>query len=214
MNRARDLGATMLRTHYPMHPAMHELADRLGVFMWSEVPVFQVPAALLNRDALRATARDMLTTNVLTNQNHPSVLTWSVSNELRPEPGTVERSYYREASNLLRRLDPTRPISTVIAGYLDHEPQESYSRFDLLGFNSYFGWYPGRAGSIADRENLSPFLDKMRAVLPEPRDHGHRARRRGQPRGAGRGARDRTASSATSTTTTTASTPPRPGCRA
>jgi beta-glucuronidase len=183
MNRARDLGATMLRTHYPMHPQMHELADRLGVFIWSEVPVFQVPAALLGRSALRAHARDLLTTNVLTHQNHPSVLTWSVSNELRPEPGSVERSYYAESSALLRKLDPTRPVSMVLAGYLDHEPQESFSNFDLLGFNSYFGWYPGRQASIADRENLSPFLDRMREYYPNQAimvtEHGAEANREG-----------------------------------
>ena len=183
INQARNLGATMLRTHYPMHPQMHELADRLGVLIWSEVPVFQVPATLLRRSDLRAVARDMLTTNVLTHQNHPSVFTWSVSNELRPEPGTIERSYYREASSLLRKLDPTRPISVVIAGYLDHEPQESFSNFDLLGFNSYFGWYPGRQASIADRENLSPFLDKVRSFYPRQAimvtEHGAEANREG-----------------------------------
>ena len=183
INQVRMLGATMVRSHYPMHPQMHELADRLGVFVWSEVPVFQVPADLLRRADLRANARDMLTTNVLTNQNHPSVLTWSVSNELRPEPGSVERSYYRESSKLLRRLDPTRPISTVVAGYLDHECQSSFSYFDLLGFNSYFGWYPGRQASIADRENLSPFLDMIRGCYPQQAlmvtEHGAEANREG-----------------------------------
>ena len=183
INQARGVGATMLRSHYPMHPQMLEMADRLGVLIWSEVPVFQVPANLLARSDLRAVARDMLRTNVLTNQNHPSVFTWSVSNELRPEPGTVERSYYRESSSLLRKLDPTRPISVVIAGYLDHEPQSSFSNFDLIGFNSYFGWYPGRQASIADRENLSPFLDRMRSYYPNQAimvtEHGAEANREG-----------------------------------
>jgi beta-glucuronidase len=183
INEARDLGATLMRTHYPMHPEMHELADRLGVLIWSEIPVFQVPDELLKRSDLRAVARDMLRTNVLTNQNHPSVVTWSVSNELRPEPSSIERSYYREASTLLRSLDPTRPISTVIAGYLDHTQQSAYDHFDMLGFNSYFGWYPGRQASIADRDNLSPFLDKMRALYPKQAimitEHGAEANREG-----------------------------------
>jgi beta-glucuronidase len=183
INEARDLGATLLRTHYPMHPEMHELADRLGVLIWSEIPVFQVPDALLKRSDLRAVARDMLRTNVLTNQNHPSVVTWSVSNELRPEPSSTERSYYKEATTLLRSLDPTRPISTVIAGYLDHTQQSAYDMFDMLGFNSYFGWYPGRQASIADRDDLSPFLDKMRAFYPKQAimvtEHGAEANREG-----------------------------------
>jgi beta-glucuronidase len=186
INQARELGATMLRTHYPMHPQMHELADRLGVFIWSEIPVFQVPAELMRTQSLRRFALDMMRTNILTNQNHPSVLTWSVSNELRPEPNTYDRAYYRAAANLIHQLDPTRPASTVVAGYSDAECQpDSYGMFDLLGFNSYFGWYPGRAGSIADRELLSPWLDSIRGCYPRHAlmvtEHGAEANRDGPP---------------------------------
>jgi beta-galactosidase/beta-glucuronidase len=185
INEARDLGATMLRTHYPMHPQMHELADRLGVFIWSEIPVFQVPAELMRTQSLRAFALDMLKTNILTNQNHPSVLTWSVSNELRPEPNRYDKAYYKAAAGLIHQLDPTRPASMVVAGYSDAEcqPDSAYGMFDLLGFNSYFGWYPGRSGSIADRELLSPWLDKIRGCYPRHAlmvtEHGAEANRDG-----------------------------------
>jgi beta-glucuronidase len=185
INEARDLGATMLRTHYPMHPQMHELADRLGVLIWSEVPVFQVPTSLLKSQSLRTFALGLLRQNIVTNQNHPSVAVWSVSNELRPEPGTYERAWYRSSAALIHKLDPTRPAATAVAGYGDAEcqPESSFGMFDLLGFNSYFGWYPGRAGSIADRDDLSPWLDRIRACYPRQAlmvtEHGAEANREG-----------------------------------
>ncbi len=39
---AKELGATVLRTHYPLHPYTHELADKLGLLIWSEIPVYSV----------------------------------------------------------------------------------------------------------------------------------------------------------------------------
>ena len=182
-NEARDLGATLLRTHYPMHPQMIELADRLGLLVWAEVPVFQVPADSLKRESLRRGALEMLRTNIVTNRNHPSVLAWSVSNELRPEAGTYERAWYRSSSSLIHKLDPSRPAAVVVAGYPDSPCQKAFDRFELLGFNSYFGWYPGRAATIADREGLSPWLDSVRACYPTKAimvtEHGAEANREG-----------------------------------
>ena len=49
----KAIGATMMRTHYPPHPHLHELADREGILLWSEVPVYSVKHARA-RPAVRA----------------------------------------------------------------------------------------------------------------------------------------------------------------
>ena len=68
---AKELGATVLRTHYPLHPYTHELADRLGLLIWSEIPVYTVRdagpqgaggAAAGGRGADAATSRPTRTT--------------------------------------------------------------------------------------------------------------------------------------------------------
>ena len=41
----KAVGATVLRTHYPMHPYIHELADREGLLIWSEIPVLRAQDA-------------------------------------------------------------------------------------------------------------------------------------------------------------------------
>ena len=36
----------MLRSHYPLHPYFHELADRMGFLVWSEIPMYAIKTEL------------------------------------------------------------------------------------------------------------------------------------------------------------------------
>ena len=70
VSRAEELGASMLRTHYPMHPYIHELADREGLLIWSEIPVYAHKSSVHRRHhADDAVA--MLRHNIETNGSHP-----------------------------------------------------------------------------------------------------------------------------------------------
>jgi beta-glucuronidase len=164
--RTKDLGATALRTHYPFHAHLHELADREGILVWSEVPVFQVPSDIIAQASVREAGKQMIRENILANGNHPSVFAWSVGNEMTAEPRAQHSRYFREADALIEQLDPTRPSAYVFAGYGWLDCEAAYGRFDILGINSYYGWYPGSRGSVADRELLPEFLDRMRACYP------------------------------------------------
>ena len=44
--------------------------------------------------------------------------------------------------------------------------RSAYAPLDLLGVNTYFGWYPGPNGSVADRTRLGPYLDSLRKCYP------------------------------------------------
>lgn len=71
---------------------------------------------------------------VISGRNHPSVLFWSIGNEI-PEDGTpqgVETG--RKLVERVRRLDPTRPVTQGV----NADPPRSSNQFDLLdvgGFN-------------------------------------------------------------------------------
>jgi beta-glucuronidase len=162
VNEARELGATVLRTHYPLHPEIHELADRLGLMIWSEIPVYALKTSQLARLDVRKLAAHEVEENITVNRNHPSVFVWSIGNELSSQPGPAVKFYIKRAVREARALDPTRPIGLAINGYPGAGCQPEYGPLDLLGLNSYFGWYPGPNGSIADRSMLSDYLDQMR----------------------------------------------------
>jgi beta-glucuronidase len=164
---ARDVGATMLRAHYPLHPYTHERADELGLLVWSEIPMYAIKTEFLKSEIVRKTGANELRDNILANGNHPSIVTWSVGNELSARPGPVQGDYLRRASRQAKALDPTRPVSYAVAGYPAAGCQTEYAPIDILGINEYFGWYPGPNGQIADRTLLSEYLDGVRACYPD-----------------------------------------------
>ncbi|MEA2227089.1 MAG: beta-glucuronidase [Solirubrobacteraceae bacterium] len=162
----RELGATMIRGHYPFHPYTQERADELGIMQWSEVPVYSVKTQYLKQTLVRRLAARELETNIETNGNHPSVIVWSIGNELSARPGPVQGDYIERAAASAKRLDPTRPVGYAVAGYRSVGCQPRYAPLDVIGINEYFGWYPGPGGQIADRTLLPEYLDSVRACYP------------------------------------------------
>jgi beta-glucuronidase len=164
--QAKELGATVIRSHYPLHPEMYELADREGLLIWSEIPVYAVKTQYLKRLTVRKLAARELEDNIAANQNHPSIMLWSIGNELSARPGPVQQLYIEAAVRQAKALDPSRPIGLAVAGYPSAGCRPQYAALDVVGINDYFGWYPGPNGQIADRDALPDFLDQMRACYP------------------------------------------------
>jgi beta-glucuronidase len=162
----KELGATAIRSHYPLHPYLQELADRDGILLWSEVPVYAVKTQYLKRELVRKLAAKELEANILANQNHPSIIVWSLGNELSSRPGPVQGDYIANATRQAKALDPTRPVGLAVAGYPSVGCQPEYAPLDVIGINDYFGWYPGPNGVIADRDALPDYLDSVRACYP------------------------------------------------
>ncbi len=167
VDETKELGGTVMRSHYPLHPYTHELADEKGMMIWSEVPVYALKTPALASLTVRKLAAKELETNIRTNQNHPSVIVWSIGNELSARPGPVQGFYIARAARSAKKLDPTRPVGYAVAGYRDAGCQPEYGPLDVIGVNEYFGWYPGPNGQIADRELLSEYLDSVHACYPK-----------------------------------------------
>ncbi len=162
----RSLGATVIRVHYPFNPEIEELADRYGILIWSEIPVYQESSQQLASPALLARARAMLSENITVNQNHPSVLLWSIGNELPYKVTGPEARWIRGASALAHRLDPTRPVALDISDWTGVPCQPGYAPLQVIGLNEYYGWFDAGNGATDDRDGLSAFLDQFRACYP------------------------------------------------
>jgi beta-glucuronidase len=162
----RGLDATFTRAHYPLHPWFLEQADRDGVLVWDQVPMYQTPNSVTAKARVRAKGLRYLAAMVDRDQNHPSVLTWSVGNEMPTRVGSGQQRYIRDAASLLHKIDPTRLRALDYAGYPSALPSSTYHVLDALGVNCYFGWYPGPGGQIDDRNELGPFLDQVHRYYP------------------------------------------------
>ncbi|MBV8711481.1 MAG: hypothetical protein JOY56_06865 [Solirubrobacterales bacterium] len=162
----QELGGTVIRAHYPVGPEMEEMADRDGILIWSEVPVYQVQAQYLDQPGWLAQAHELLQENILANENHPSILVWSIGNELPSPVPPAETSYIAGAAALARKLDPTRPVGIAVSNWPGLGCQSAWNLLDVIGDNEYFGWFDAGGGGDDDRDALGPFLDTVRACYP------------------------------------------------
>jgi beta-glucuronidase len=179
LNRLKNLGATITRSHYPLHPAFVEALDRAGIMYWVDAPVYQVPTSSWARAGVRKLALRAATLTVRNNINNPSVLTWALANEpseAGPNLGTYGPSlvrYIRDASHAVRELDDTRLVGLDRQSRLG-EPYttDAHQYLDVLGVNDYFGWYRSVAENLPDlppttTADLSGYLDAVHAANPD-----------------------------------------------
>ncbi len=162
----RELGGGIIRAHYPLDPQIEELADEDGILLWSEIPVYQSQTQYMTQPTWLTAAYGFLRDNILTNQNHPSILLWSIANELPTPPNDAEARYIAGAAQLAHQLDPTRPVGMAISDWPGVPCQAAYAPLDVIGFNDYFGWFDAGGGATDDPDELSPFLDSLHACYP------------------------------------------------
>ncbi len=158
---AKELGANFVRlAHYPHNEHMLRMADRMGLMVWSEIPVYwdirwDNPATLAN-------AENQLTENITRDKNRASIAIWSVGNET---PVTDARTKFMQSLvKTARALDSTRLLSAA----LQVQHRDGTTRMiddplgadlDVLGCNEYIGWYEGKPED-ADKANWKSPYDK------------------------------------------------------
>jgi len=142
---AKELGANFVRlAHYPHNEFMIREADRMGIMVWSEIPVYwtiqwENPATLEN-------ARNQLGEVIARDKNRAAIVIWSVANETPLSDARL--SFLRNLISHARTLDPTRLLSAAMERhYLDDKTQmidDPLAEYlDVLGCNEYVGWYDG-----------------------------------------------------------------------
>jgi beta-glucuronidase len=141
---ARELGCNFVRlAHYPHNEKMIRLADRLGLLVWSEIPVYWETA--WENPSTLANAGEQLSDMISRDHNRAAVVLWSVANETPVEPARL--LFLKSLVERARTLDPTRLITAAL-NHFDHpEPNaialtDPLAEFlDVLGLNEYLGWY-------------------------------------------------------------------------
>jgi beta-glucuronidase len=142
---ARELGANFVRlAHYPHDETMLRAADRMGVLVWSENPVYW--ALEFDNPKVLAKAEQQLDEEINTSRNHAAIVLWSMANET---PNTEERTHFIETlASRARELDPTRLITAALLvraeGNTKIVDDPLGKALDVIGANEYIGWYEQR----------------------------------------------------------------------
>ncbi len=80
------MGVNAIRTsHYQHSPRFYDNADTNGVVIWSEQPIIN---GILTTTAFAQNAEQQLTEMIRQNYNHPSIIFWSIANEVGNDGAT------------------------------------------------------------------------------------------------------------------------------
>jgi beta-glucuronidase len=142
---AKELGCNFVRlAHYPHNDEMTRAADRMGLLVWSEIPVYWTIA--WSNIVTLAAARAQLAEEIARDHNRASVILWSVGNET--PVSDARNKFLRTLVDDVRAADDTRLVTAA----LEHRAVDARTHvlddplgvaLDVLGLNEYVGWYDG-----------------------------------------------------------------------
>lgn len=136
----KDAGFNAVRTsHNPPAPAFLDACDSLGLLVIDEAfDGWKAPKNDYDYSTLIDQWWDSdISAMVLRDRNHPSVIAWSIGNEIieRKSPDAVEMA--QKFGDLCRALDGTRPVTQAFAAWdSDWEIYDPLaSRHEVMGYN-------------------------------------------------------------------------------
>ena len=122
-------------------------ADRMGLLVWSENPVYW--ALQFDNPKVLAKAEQQLDEEINTSRNHAAIILWSMANET---PNTAARTQFiTTLATRARGLDPTRLITAALLVRAKENTKivddPLGQALDVIGMNEYIGWYEGHPES-------------------------------------------------------------------
>ncbi|WP_396169918.1 glycoside hydrolase family 2 TIM barrel-domain containing protein [Flavobacterium sp.] len=141
MESIKEMGANFVRlAHYPQDPEVYKACDELGLLVWDELPWCR---GGIGNEVWQTNSKNMLAEIIHQNYNHPSIILWSLGNEMSWLPDFKDgdntekmKSFLSELNDISHKLDPTR--KTVIRKY-----EEGSKIVDVFSPSIWSGWYSG-----------------------------------------------------------------------
>ena len=167
--KLKALNANFVRlAHYPHNEYMVRAADKAGMMVWAEIPVYH--SVQFANPCTLASAKQQYSELIDRDQNRAAVILWSLGNET-PESEARNRFFAAMAEHV-RGKDNTRPLTAALLGFGGMEAIGRYigtllagqqnalvalvtnpepvtmtindplgEIVDVLGYNEYLGWY-------------------------------------------------------------------------
>ena len=138
MKYIQEVGANTIRlAHYQHHQHFYDLCDEVGMVVWAEIPYIS-EHLVEGRDNTISQMKEL----IIQNYNHPSIVTWGLSNEI-----TIKDKHrkdmldnHRVLQKMVKEMDKTRVTS--LACFAMCTPFHRVTRIsDVIGWNLYLGWY-------------------------------------------------------------------------
>lgn len=140
-----ELGCNAVRTsHYPQSQYFVDECDRLGLFVFTEIPGWQH----LGNEEWKDHALEILREMIIQYRNHPSVILWGV----RINESVDDDDLYARTNKLAHELDSSRQTSGV--RYLE----KSSLLEDVYAFNDFS--HDGKSPGCRKKKDITPDMNK------------------------------------------------------
>lgn len=141
MESIKEMGANFVRlAHYPQDPEIYKACDELGILVWDELPWCR---GGVGNETWKINTKNMLKEMIHQNYNHPSIIFWSLGNEMYWLPDfeggddtQKMNAFLTELNDIAHQLDPSR--KTAIRKYY-----EGANIVDVFSPSIWSGWYSG-----------------------------------------------------------------------
>lgn len=145
LSEAKALGVNMVRlAHYPQNEHIVRTAEKMGIILWQEIPVWQ--GIDFGNAAVMDKALRMFSEMLYRDKNRCAVGFWGIANETRPSP--ERNAFLRRELAFARSIDSTRLYTAAFDNvYYKKEygefriEDELVDDLDVVSFNKYMGWY-------------------------------------------------------------------------
>ncbi len=146
----KEMGCNAIRTaHNPPAPEFLDLCDRMGFLVMDEAfDEWQIAKTKYSyhRYFDEWSERDLVDF-IHRDRNHPSVVMWSVGNEVREQPREGGHEVLKRLVDITHREDPTRPVTQGcdnIAADGGSTTLEFLKLLDIIGYNYMDRWHERR----------------------------------------------------------------------
>jgi beta-glucuronidase len=142
---AKDMGCNFVRlAHYPHNEQMIRQAEKMGIMVWSEIPVYWT--IQFSNPATYQNAENQLTDMITRDKNRANIIIWSIANETPQSPERLD--FLSRLAAKARSMDNTRFVTAAlekeeIKPGLMTVNDALAKLFDIISFNEYVGWYDG-----------------------------------------------------------------------
>jgi beta-glucuronidase len=153
LTQAKDMGCNLVRlAHYPHNEYMVKTAEKMGLLVWEEIPVYQ--HIEFSAPSVEDKMSLMLKEMIKRDRNRCNTIIWCISNETYSFTPNRDNALIK-LSQQCKKLDPSRLVTSVIndQGYDNNTFNvwdTLYNYFDIVSINEYIGWYVPWQGKPAD----------------------------------------------------------------
>lgn len=137
----KEMGANFVRlAHYSQDPEIYKACDELGLLVWDELPWCR---GGMGNDVWQTNTKNLLSEMIHQNYNHPSIIIWSLGNEMYWLPDFKDgdnpkkmNAFLTELNDIAHQLDTNR--KTAIRKY-----EDGSKIVDVFSPSIWSGWYSG-----------------------------------------------------------------------